>query len=181
MTVINRRRRATRDTRTNVQKRDEVLTFLNDPNLSQLSDRDLSRRTRVSQPFVSKLRKRVIRAESPNGGPGLITRTGGPETGRDEAIFDAPALSSHSWQAATPRDQGRFVDGVGLRALYDCAPQDHRDAFLASLLAEIPPPRRPANLPGNVGMYVERIEGRPSDDGMDIPPSFRRTRSEDGR
>jgi hypothetical protein len=167
-----------RDRRTNAQKHDAVLAFLNDPNLCQLSDRDISRRTRVSQPFVSKLRA-VIRAESPNAGPGLITRTGGSETDRDEAIFDEPALNSRSWLTATPRDQARFVDGVGLRALYDRAPQDHRDAFLASLLGEVPPARRPANLPANVGMYLERIEGRSSDDGLDIPPSLRRTRWED--
>src|SRR6516225_5105244 len=36
------------------------LGFLKDPNLSLLRDREISRRTRVSQPLVSKLRKAVI-------------------------------------------------------------------------------------------------------------------------
>jgi hypothetical protein len=179
--VSGQRKSAQQGRRSGAQKRESVLGYLNDPNLFRLSDREISRRTRVSQPFVSKLRKVVISAKSPNADPGLITRTDGSEADHEGAFFDAAALNSHFWVTASPRDRCRFVDGVGLRALYDCAPQDHRDAFLAALLAEIPPPRRPASLPGSVGMYLERIEGKSSHDGMDIPRSLRLTRSEDSQ
>jgi hypothetical protein len=41
------------------------------------------------------------------------------------------------------------------------------------------PARRPANLPVNVGEYLDRSEGPLSDGGLDIP--LRRTRSEDSQ
>jgi hypothetical protein len=63
--MTGRRKTAPRGRRSDAQKREAVLVFLQHPNLCQLSDREISRRTRVSQPFVSKLRKTVISPESP--------------------------------------------------------------------------------------------------------------------
>jgi hypothetical protein len=131
----------------------------------------------VSQPFVSKLRKAVIS----HGGPGLITATHAANSGHLEAIFESPSLSSYNWATAEPGERRRFVDGVGLRALYDAAPPDHRDAFFASLIAQLPQTERPAHLPTNVEMYLNRIEGRASGDELDIPPYLRRSRSEGSR
>jgi hypothetical protein len=41
------------------------------------------------------------------------------------------------------------------------------------------PAQRPANLPVNVGMHVDRIEGQSCNDGLQIPPFLRRVRSEE--
>jgi hypothetical protein len=138
MSVLNRHQRSAQHRRTIAQKREAVLAFLNHANLSQLSDREISRRTRVSQPFVSKLRKAVISHGGQIAGPGLITATHAANSGHLEAIFESPSLSSYNWATAEPGERRRFVDGVGLRALYDAAPPDHRDAFFASLIAQLP-------------------------------------------
>jgi hypothetical protein len=75
---------------------------------------------------------------------------------------------------AKRNEQSRFVDGVGLRALFDAAPQDHRDAFTAWLVADLQRTERPSSVP------TDRIEGRASGDSLDIPPQLRRTKSEVG-
>jgi hypothetical protein len=181
MSASKRSQRAARNRRTNAQKREAVLGYLNHPNLSLLSDREISRRTKACQPFVSKLRKAVISQESGLPTTGLITRADGTDVGRAEAIFDDSALSSHVWVAADPHDQRRFVDAVSLRALYEAASPDHRDAFLARLLAQLSPTKRPEHLPSNIKMYLDRIKGRVSGDGLDIPPQLRRSRSEGSR
>jgi hypothetical protein len=178
MTMVGRRRRVGRDERTYAQKREAVLAFLNHPNLSLLSDRDISRRTKVSQPFVSKLRKAVISQESGIPGTGVITRADDIGVGRAEAIFDGSALSSYAWVTADPHDQRRFVDAVGLQLLYEASNPDHRDAFLARLLAQLSPTERPEHLPTNIEMYLDRIEGQASDNALDIPPQLRRIKSE---
>jgi hypothetical protein len=178
MTMVGRRRRVERDERSYGQKREAVLAFLNHPNLSLLSDRDISRRTKVSQPFVSKLRKAVINPRRGTTATGLITRTDDTGIGPPEAIFDASALSSYAWVTADPRDQRRFVDAAGLCALYEAASPDHRDAFLARLLAQLSSTERPEHLPTNIEMYLDRSEGRASDDAPDIPSQLRRTKSE---
>jgi hypothetical protein len=181
MSVSSRNRRASQDRRTIAQKREAVLSFLNDPNLSPLSDREISRRTRVSQPFVSMLRKFVISQGGHISGSGPITAPHGPDNGHPEAVFESPTLSSYSWATAEPGVQRRFVDGVGLRALYDAAPPDHRDAFIASLLAQLPRIERPRHLPPNIEMYLNRIEGGACGDGLDIPLHLRRSGSEGSR
>ena len=47
-------------------------------------------------------------------------------------------LNSILRATAEPSEQSKFVDGVGPRQLYDAAPQDHRDAFFASLIWPAP-------------------------------------------
>jgi hypothetical protein len=175
MSLRKRDQRAARNGRTNAQKREAVLAFLDHPNLSQLSDREISRRSRVSQPFVSALRKAV---KSGIPAAGLITRADGTGAGPDEAIFYGSALSSHAWVTAAPHEQRRFVDAAGLRTLYEAASPDHRDAFLARLLAQLSPTERPEHLPSNLEMYLDRIKGGASGDGLDVPPELRRSKSE---
>jgi hypothetical protein len=153
-----RRESASRGRRSDAQKREAVLVFLKHPNLCQLSDREISRRTRVSQPFVSKLRKAVISKTGLIAGQSLITRTGRPDQDRDEAVFDRSEINSFAWAMADAPDRRRFVDGVGLRELYDAGSPDHRDAFVARLLADLPQNKRPESLPSNVVMYLERLE-----------------------
>jgi hypothetical protein len=179
MSATKRDQRAARNGRTNAQKWEAVLAFLNHPNLSLLSDREISRRTRVSQPFVSKLRKAVISPEGSIPGAGLITRADGTDVGHDEANFDGSPLNSYAWVTADPHEQRRFVDAAGLWALYEAASPDHRDAFVARLIAQLSPADRPQRLPPNIGMYLDRIEGRASGDS-DIPLHLRRSRSEVG-
>jgi hypothetical protein len=175
MSVLSRRRRSAQAQHTIAQKRDAVFAFLNHPNLSQLTDREISRRTRVSQPFVSKLRKAVISQGDYKAAQGLITAIHAANKGHFEAISESPGLSSHGWATAELGEQRRFVDGIGLRALYDAAPLDHRDAFFASLIAQLPRTERPAHLPTNVEMYLNRIDGRRSPDNTpDIPPCLQR-------
>jgi hypothetical protein len=156
--MTGRRKTAQRGRRSDAQKREAILVFLKHPNLCQLSDREISRRTRVSQPFVSKLRKTVISPESSTARTGLITRTEGATDGDFEAIFDPPALDSYAWVTAKPRDRRQFVDGIGLRELCNSASPDHRDAFIARLLAELPQNCRPERLPPNIEMYLDRLE-----------------------
>jgi hypothetical protein len=180
MRATKRNQPAAQNGQTNAQKRQAVLAFLNHPTLSLLSDRDISRRTRVSQPIVSKLRKAIISQESGIPATSLITSADGTGVGRGEAIFDASALNSYAWVTAGPREQSRFVDAVGLQKLYEAAPPDHRDAFVARLLAQLSPADRPQRLPTNIEMYLDRIEPRPSGDSLDIPPHRRRPRSEVG-
>jgi hypothetical protein len=180
MSATKREQRPARNGRTNAQKRQAVLAFLNHPNLSLLPDREISRRTRISQPFVSKLRKAVISQGGHTAGPGLITATHAANNGHLEAISESPALSSYSWATAEPGEQRQFVDGVGLRALYEAAPPDHRDAFFASLIAQLPRTERPAHLLTNVAMYLNRIEGRSPSDTPDIPPYLRRKPGPEG-
>jgi hypothetical protein len=177
MSVRKKNQRAARNGRTTSQKREAVMGFLIHPNLSLLSDREISRRTKTSQPFVSKLRRSVINQESTFAAAGLITRADDTGVGRAEAIFDALALNSFAWVTADPNDQRRFVDAAGLRALYEAASPDHRDAFLARLLAQLSPTDRPEHLPSNMEMYLDRVKGRAAGDGLDIPPQ-RRTKSE---
>jgi hypothetical protein len=172
--MISRQRFTGRDKRTNLQKQRAVLSFLNHPNLSQLSDREISRRTRVSQPFVSKLRKFVISQGGPTSGLGLITPPHGTDSGHPNAVFDSSTLTSHNWATARHDEQRRFVDAVGLRALCNAAPSDHRDVFVASLLAQISPSERPAHLPTNVEMYLQRIESQSSGGNIDVPAFLRR-------
>jgi hypothetical protein len=179
MSVGERDQRAAKG-RTNAQKHEAVLGFLKDPNLSLLPDREISRRTRVSQPLVSKLRKAVISLNTSIPGAGLIARADGTGDGHDETIFDGSALSSYAWVTADPHDQRRFVDAVGLQKLYEASTPDHRDAFLARLLAQLSPTERPEHLPSNIEMYLDRIKGRASGDGLDIPAQLRRTKSEVG-
>jgi hypothetical protein len=163
------------DRRSDAQKRESVLAFLNDPNLCRLSDREISRRTRVSQPFVSKLRKAVISERGPVAGEGLITRTARSDEDRDGGVFDRSGLNSSAWAMTNACNQRRFVDGVGLRELYDAASPDHRDAFVARLLAELPQNDRPERLPPNVEMYLDRRERQSSsDNGLDLPGFLRR-------
>jgi hypothetical protein len=180
MSASKRNQRAARNGRTNAQKREAVLTILSDPNLSGLSDREISRRTGVSQPFVSKLRNFVISEGRSTPGSGLITASYGSDNGHSEAVFKPSTLSSYDWATAKRDEQRRFVDGVGLQALFDAAPQGHRDAFLARLLAQLSSTERPEHLPSNIEMYLGRIEGRASGDGLDIPPQFRRSKKEVG-
>jgi hypothetical protein len=168
MIASERNQRAARNGRTNAQKREAVLAFLNDPNLCQLSDREISRRTRVSQPYVSKLRKAVISQGGLIAAPGVITAAHGADGGYLEAITESPALRSYGWTIAEPEEQRRFVDGVGLRALFNAAPQDHRDAFIAWLVADLQRTERPSSL------QTERIGGRASGHELDIPPNLRR-------
>jgi hypothetical protein len=179
--MTGRRKSAPRGRRSDAQKHEAVLVFLKHPNLCQLSDREISRRTRVSQPFVSKLRKTVISAES-TAPLGLITRTHGPTASGMEGILDPPALDPYAWVTANARHQRQFVDAVGLRALYNAAPPDHRDAFVAWLLTQLPENDRPDHLPSNVHMYLSLTEGRSSDEGLGIPDFLRRKHeSEDVR
>jgi hypothetical protein len=173
--TTGRRKTPPRGRRSDAQKREAVLVFLQHPNLCQLSDREISRRTRVSQPFVSKLRKTVISAESPTARTGLITCSEGPTAGDAEAVFDPPALDPYAWMTAKPRDQRQVVDGIGLQELCNAASPDHRDAFVARLLAELPQNDRPERLPPNVEMYLDRLERQSSsDDGLDLPGFLRR-------
>jgi hypothetical protein len=111
---------------------------------------------------------------------GLITPPCGSDSGPSEAVFEPSTLSSYDWATAKCDEQCRFVDGVGLPALFDAAPQAHRDAFVARLLAQLSLTERPEHLPSNIEMYLGRIEGRASGDGLDIPPQFRRSKSEVG-
>ena len=162
MTATKRDPRAARNVRTNAQKREAALAFLNHPDLTLLPDREISRRTKVSQPLVSKLRKAVISLNTSIPGAGLIARADGTGDGHDETIFDGSALSSYAWVTADPHDQRRFVDAVGLQKLYEASTPDHRDAFLARLLAQLSPTERPEHLPSNIEMYLDRIKGRAS-------------------
>jgi hypothetical protein len=100
--------------------------------------------------------------------PGVITAAHGADGGYLEAITESPALSSYGWTIAEPEEQRRFVDGVGLRALFNAAPQDHRDAFIAWLVADLQRTERPSSL------QTERIGGRASGHELDIPPNLRR-------
>ena len=178
MSASKRNQRSARNGRTNVQKREAVLAFPNDPNLSRLTDREISRRAKVSQPFVSTLRKFVISQGRSTCGAGLITRPNGSDGAHPEAAFEPSTLRSYDWATAKREEQRRFVDDVGLLALFDAAPQDHRDALVARLLAQLSPTEQPEHLPSNVEMYFDRIKGRASGDELDIPPCLRRPRSE---
>jgi hypothetical protein len=160
MSASKRNQRAARNGRTNAQKREGVLAFLDDSNLSRLSDREISRRAKVSQPFVSRYRKFVISQG----------RSTSSDSGHPEAVFEPSTLSSYDWATAKRDEQCRFVDGVGLRALFDAAPQDQRDAFTAWLIADLQRTERPSSVP------TERIGGRASGDELDIPPNLRRER-----
>jgi hypothetical protein len=179
MSARKTHQRNARNGRTNAQKREAVLAFLNHPTLSLLSDREVSRRTRVSQPFVSTLRKMVI-SQGGSSGSDVMTRSDAPTPGSAAIISDLP-LNSLAWSDAEPIAQQKFVDGVGLRSLYEAARPDQRDALLAWLLAQLRPGDRPEQLPPNVMMYLRRFEGGPSGDGLDIPPHLRRSGSEGSR
>jgi hypothetical protein len=79
-------------------------------------------------------------------------------------------LGSYVWTMVEPSEQRKFVDGVGLRQLYNAASPDHRDAFVAWLLAGLPQSSRPERLQPNVEMYLDRFERQSSsEDGLDIP------------
>ena len=65
---------------------------------------------------------------------------------------------------AKARDKRQFVEGIGLRQLYDAASPDHRDAFVARLLAELAPDERPERLPANIEMYLSRYKPLGVDD-----------------
>jgi hypothetical protein len=116
MSASKRNQRAARNGRTNAQKREAVLSFLHDPNLSRLSDREISRRAKVSQPFVSGLRKFVISQGRSTSGAGLITPPYGSNSGHPEAVFEPSTLSSYDWATAKRDERRRFVDGVGFAA-----------------------------------------------------------------
>jgi hypothetical protein len=102
-----------------------------------------------------------------------------PTPGSAATISDLP-LNSLAWSDADPAVRQKFVDGVGLRSLYEAACPDHRDALLAWLLAQLRPTDRPEQLPPNVKMYLNRFEAQSSGDSLDIPPQLRRTKSEVG-
>jgi hypothetical protein len=153
--------------RTNAQKREAALAFLNHPDLTLLPDREISRRTKVSQPLVSKLRKAVISQGGLIAAPGVITAAHAACGDHLEAISESPALCSYSWTTAAPEEQRRFVDGVGLRTLFDAAPRDHRNAFTAWLAADLQRTERPS-------VPTDRIEGPASGKELDIPPCLRR-------
>jgi hypothetical protein len=123
---------------------------------------------------VSNLRKLVISEGGPSSGTGLITALNGSDSGHHEGAFESSTLSSHDWATAKRDEQRRFVGGVGLRALFNAAPQDHREAFTAWLVADLQRTDRPSSLP------TDRIEGPASGDDLDIPTCLRRPRSEVG-
>src|SRR4029077_882333 len=52
----------------------------------------------------------------------------------------AGALNSLAWSDAAPEARVKFIDAVGLQALFAAAPIDHRQQFRAWLLQQDQPP-----------------------------------------
>jgi hypothetical protein len=178
--MTGRRKTAPRGRRSDAQK--NVKLYSHSSNIQIRANCRIGRLVRargsLSRSYPSFARPLSAR-RAPTARTGLITRTEGPSAGGIEAIFDPPALDPYAWVTAKPRDERQFVDGIGLRQLYDAASPDHRGAFVARLLAELPQDDRPERLPPNIEMYLNRLEHQsPSDVCLDLP-GFLRRRSPD--
>jgi hypothetical protein len=124
---------------------DQLFALLTDQANASLSNRELARRCNVNHDFVAGFRAALKRLPAPEAlsAAGTVAATpaaalaakalpssGTRSTTGHTVPFEAPVLNSlDCWALATDEDRRRFVDAVGLRHLYDAAPEDHRRAF----------------------------------------------------
>ena len=173
---------------TSAAKRKAVRAYLDDPELARLSNREIARRCGTSHVFVGKLRSgsrgAVTRAVTTSRGQeGPVGGGNGPVEAaaaaprvfpRRTKAFEPPALNSlDCWVLATPEERTKFVDAVGLNALYATAPEDHRAAFLARRWCELEhkPEVEP---PPEMQVYVAQIGLTLPGEVPDVPDFLRR-------